>query len=217
MRIPSAVAAMLCAALAACDASPAALVPSVAASATPVTALATVSPTTSADATPRPTPRPTPSPKPLSEPAPPSGVDFYYKPSEDTVEITVAWEEPTGKGTTIRVYGVTQCFPGPAFPETLPGGNDSEFGLAGPCLVKGTPLPDQVRELIAEVPASRGKASWTSTWVPRDDLQWSPTGPDDSTYASIVIRASNDAGNSKFIIAEPGQWCADCIWSAPLP
>jgi hypothetical protein len=159
------------------------------------------------------TPSPTPSPKPLTEPPPPSGVDFFYRPSGDTVEITVTWEKPTSAGTTIRVYGVALCYPGPAFPGTLPGGEDSEFGPAGPCLVKGTPLPDRVRQLIGEVPASRRMMSWTSTWVPRDDLQWSPTGPDDSTFAAIVIRASNDAGNSKFIIAEPGMWCSDCVWS----
>lgn len=211
MRIAAAVAAMLCAALAGCDASTAPPVSLVAGSPTPVTALATVNPTTSAAATPRPTPRP----EPLTEPAPPTGVDFFYEPSEATVEITVTWKEPTSRGTMIRVYGVSRCFPGPAFPGTLPGGEDSEFGPAGPCLVKNTPLPDGVRELIAEAPASSGRVSWTSTWAPRDDLQWSPTAPDDSTYASVVVRASNDAGNSKFIIAEPGMWCSDCVWSAP--
>ena len=103
MRNHAPVVAFLWVLLAGCDAATvpsASLVPT---SPTPAIGLATPSPTTPAVATPRPTPRPTPP----SAPPQPSGVDFFYKPSGDSVKITVTWERPTSEGGEVRVYGVT--------------------------------------------------------------------------------------------------------------
>ena len=75
---------------------------------------------------------------------------------------TVTWKEANPNGVTIRVYGVTACIP------------PSKANFS-PCLVKGTPLPAKVRELIASAPASKGKVSWT--WPNWEDARRCRDGP----------------------------------------
>ena len=81
-----------------------------------------------------------------------------------------------------------------------------------------------MRKLIAKVPASDGTVSWTGP--PWQDVIESNTGSaaftaigvdhhDDDTYFAIVVAAYNDAGHSKFIIADAGTWCYDTGCEGP--
>ncbi|HET7474317.1 MAG TPA: hypothetical protein VFJ71_14430 [Candidatus Limnocylindrales bacterium] len=115
--------------------------------------------------------------------------------------MTVTWRTPRTTGVEIRVFGVTQCFPAPA-----DSGKDD-----GPCLVEHTPLPEAVRRLVADAPASAGVAKWT--WPGWENIGSSVMmGPDGTTYESVVIAAYNASGHSIFAIAAPGYWCSDCTY-----
>jgi hypothetical protein len=81
-----------------------------------------------------------------------------------------------------------------------------------------------VRKLIARAPASDGKVSWTGpAWL--DVISTDTGGPryqaigvdrhGDDIYFAIVVTASNEEGNSKFIIADAGTWCYDTGCEGP--
>ena len=101
------------------------------------------------------------------------------------------------KGVTIRVYGVTACLP-------------KHKQDHSPCLEKGTPLPANVRELIAKAPASKGKVTWT--WPNWENAGGAVMAHGDSYYDSVVIAAYNAAGHSKFVIVATGEYCPDCTY-----
>src|SRR4051794_7208427 len=158
-------------------ASPASLSPSASVdSASPVVLVA------SAPASPVPTSRPQPSPSPrpkVAVPPKPSGVKWTLKDHDPTpdgyskVTITVTWDAPRAKGTTIKAYGVTRCFT---------TADDT------PCLAPGTALPDGSLVLIKEASAAYGKVTWT--W-PSWELIGRPImmGPDGTMYEALVIGA----------------------------
>lgn len=94
----------------------------------------------------------------------------------------------------------------------------------GSCLVLDTPVPPSVRKLIAQAQASDGMVSWTGpAWL--DVTQRDTGGPTyqaigvdrhgDDIFFAIVVRASNEVGNSKFIIADAGTWCYDTGCEGP--
>ena len=158
----------------------------------------TSEPTTSPSATPAPvTPPPT-----GTVPAAPTGVRMTVT-QEDLVEAgyyanlrtTISWKTPLAAGTEIRVYGVTKCFAPPS---------------GGSCLVEHTPLPADVRDLIATAPAQKGRVSWT--WPNWDDVGGAVMAHGDATYQAIVIAAYGPAGHSKFVIVKSGAWCPDCTY-----
>jgi hypothetical protein len=165
----------------------------------------------------------TPTPIPAGPPSPPTSVAVtrhgcYTGPTPDGIPsggecITkITWKEAATSGTEIWVYGVTVCLS--ATPEA---GN-------GSCLVADTSVPADVRKLIAKVPASDGTISWTGPpW--QDVIDTNTGGPaftaigvnhlDHDTYFAIVVAAYNDAGHSKFIVADAGTWCYDTGCEGP--
>ena len=167
--------------------------------------------------------RPTPAPTPAGPPSPPTSVAMtrhgcYTGPMPDGIPsggeciTTITWKEAATSGTEIWVYGVTVCLS--ATPDAG----------SGTCLVVDTSVPADVRKLIAKVPASDGTVSWTGP--PWQDVIESNTGSaaftaigvdhhDDDTYFAIVVAAYNDAGHSKFIIADAGTWCYDTGCEGP--
>jgi len=104
------------------------------------------------------------------------------------------------------VYGVTGCL------------SIKEEAGDGSCLVLDTVVPTSVRKFIARAAASKGTLSWTRpAWL--DVIESDTGGPrhqaigvdrhGDDIYFAIVVTASNEAGQSKFIIADAGTWCYD--------
>lgn len=159
---------------------------------------ATTAPTNAPTATAPPTVAPTTA----VAPPPPTAVKVTEKDSNASsadrvkVTITVSWKHPAPKGVTIRVYGVTACMP--------PGGNYDR-----PCLVKGTQVPADVRDLLAEAPASRGSVSWT--W-PNWEVDVGVAIHKGTTYYSYVVAAYTATGHSKFIIAKTSKYCPTCTY-----
>jgi len=162
-------------------------------------------------------------PTPVGPPSPPTSVAVTRRgcytgpmpdgiPSGEECITTITWKEAVTSGTEIRVYGVTVCLS--ATPD--PG--------SGSCLVADTSVPADVRKLIAKVPASDGTVSWTGpAW---QDVIDSDTGGaaftaigvdhrDDDIYFAIVVAAYNNAGTSKFVIADAGTWCYDTGCEGP--
>src|SRR3954469_1205088 len=154
--------------------------------------------------TPAPTPSPTPRPSVAIVPAAPSTVKIAFKGSDpggmgyDTdMTTTITWKEADPEGVTIRVFGVTACLPRTKVDHA-------------PCLAKGTPLPANVREMIASEPASKGRVSWT--WPNWEDAGGAVMARGDAFYDSVVIAAYNKAGHSKFVIVRTGEYCPDCTY-----
>jgi hypothetical protein len=193
--------AVLAAVLAACDAAVVGTVQPTALEADPEAAVgvtASPSPATSARRAPAPEPTATPPP----EPPKPSGVTFDWY--NEVIEgapgdmagvgdfiLTVRWKKPRRKGAEIRVYGVTKCF---------------EKGTDDSCLRKRTPLPADIRVLVARAPASKGSVTFR---LPLGDHgEWSKDG---RQIYSFVIAAYNESGHSIFEIVEPGSACGSRV------
>ena len=129
-----------------------------------------------------------------------------------TCTTTLTWKKVPTEGTQIEVYGVTGCLS-----QTKRAGD-------GSCLVVGTVVPTSTRKLIAQAPASKGTVSWTGpAWL--DNIDVATTGPrseaigvdrhGDDIYFAIIVRASNEVGDSKFVIADVGTWCYDTGCAGP--
>jgi hypothetical protein len=153
-----------------------------------------------------PTPTPTASPAATTAvaPAPPAGAKVTYTGSDrhntgyDTdMTIKVSWNEASPKGVTIRVFGVTAC---------LPRSNKDHSA----CLVKGTPLPDGIRKLLAKAPASKGSVSWT--WPNWEDAGGAVMTHGSTQYWALVVAAYNPAGHSRFVILDTGEFCPTCTY-----
>jgi hypothetical protein len=178
---------------------------------------ASPSPVAQAIATPIPTPRPKPATPPI-----PTGVRItrqgcYTGPVPDGVPsgsctTTLTWTKVPAEGTRIEIYGVTKCL------------SRTERAGDGSCLVEGTAVPPDTRKLIAQAPASKGTVSWTGpAWL---DVIDADTGAPRSQaigverhgydiYFAIIVASSNEAGRSKFVIADAGGWCYDTGCEGP--
>lgn len=157
----------------------------------------TVAATMTAPVTPGPDPQATVRPAPIPIPPKPSGLGYDGLSDLEAAGIVrLTWQAPRTRGVEIRVYGVTRCLP------------DDE----GTCLGVHTPLPDNIRVLLAKAPASQGKVTWDQAWgdiVPiEDDPDWACTTTFESgngtPYFSVVVAAYGAGGNSVFSIVDPG-------------
>ena len=95
-----------------------------------------------------------------------------------------------GVATSFTVYGVTECL------------RESKQNDGKPCVVKGMRIPKDTLKLLATVPG-------TARTV---DLSWKEGEIDIAPYAAILIRASNDAGDSIFTIAWSQTVCWRCTY-----
>ncbi len=127
-----------------------------------------------------------------SAPDKPAKVTFKEIDRQDlgggTTQVTsrLTWTAPDGVADQFLVYGITRCL------------REQKAFDGKPCLVKGMRIPKKVQELIATVPGSDRSV----------DISWQEgeTGP--GPYAAVLIRATNDLGDSIFAIA----WSADVCW-----
>lgn len=210
--------AILALVLVGCEAVVAPSVPASRPSATAAVAIASLT-TPTPD---RATPLPTHSPTPAVRPAPPTGVRIkregcYTGPESAGIPpgrctTTVTWKQPLAKGTEIRIYGVTGCL------------TAKEVAGDGTCLAEDTAVPASVRHLIAKVPASRGRISWTrpawldviQTYARRPRFQAIGVDRDgEGIYFAIVMAANSAKGRSRFVVADTGTWCYDTGCTGP--
>jgi hypothetical protein len=81
-----------------------------------------------------------------------------------------------------------------------------------------TAVPASARKLITRIPAANGMVSWAGpAWL--DVIDADTGGPrsqaigvdrhGDDIYFAIIVASSNEAGRSKFVIADAGTWCYD--------
>jgi hypothetical protein len=102
------------------------------------------------------------------------------------VTVRLTWSAPDGVADQFLVYGVTRCL------------REEKAFDGKPCLVKGMRIPKKVQELIATVPGSDRSV----------DVSWQEGEIGPGPYAAVLIRATNDLGDSIFTIA----WSADVCW-----
>ena len=95
------------------------------------------------------------------------------------------------------MFGVTACLP-------------KVEKNHSPCLVRNTPLPASVRDLLAKAPASKGRVSWT--WPNWENAGGAVMAHDGTDYWSLVVAAYNEAGHSRFVIVETGEYCPICTY-----
>jgi len=139
-------------------------------------------------ATPAPTPKPTPVPIP-SKPAKVTWTSLGSKAlagGKTRVSYRITWSAPKGVAETFKVYGVTTCL------------RDAKKYDGKPCVVKGMRIPKGTFKLIAQVPGSARSV----------DIAWQVPEVGPGPYYSVLIRATNAAGDSIFTIA----WSADVCW-----
>lgn len=100
----------------------------------------------------------------------------------------VGWQSPAGAATKFSIYGVKGCL------------NASKSTNHQPCVVKGMPIPKKAQVLLAQVPEPlrSTEISWT---VPKSGTQ---------PYGAVLIRASNDDGDSIFTIVHSEKVCWRC-------
>jgi hypothetical protein len=102
----------------------------------------------------------------------------------------ITWTAPKGVAQRFTVVGVTECL------------RDAKAFNDKPCLVKGMRIPKGVQEVVAQVPGTERSV----------DISWKVGELDPGPYRSILIRASNDAGDSIFAIAWSDTVCWHCTY-----
>lgn len=138
------------------------------------------------------TPEPTTAPTSLAVPAKPAKVTWKPLGSQALAggqtreRYRVSWTAPDGAATSFTVFGVTTCL------------REAKQYNEKPCLVKGMKIPKSTLKLIAQVPGSARTV----------DIAWKVGEIGPGPYFAVLVRASNDAGDSIFTIA----WSADVCW-----
>ncbi len=109
-----------------------------------------------------------------------------------TMQVTarLTWKAPDGVADRFLVYGITRCL------------REEKAFDGKPCLVKGMPIPKKVQELIATVPGSDRSV----------EISWEEGEIGPGPYAAVLIRATNDLGDSIFTIAWSADVCWQCIY-----
>jgi hypothetical protein len=171
------------------------------ASEAPATAATSTAPASEAPTTPEPasatpsdaaTPPPSSAPTPLVIPPKPAKVTWkqlgidQLGGGQSRERYRVAWTSPEGAATQFTVYGVTSCL------------RESKKNDGKACVVKGMKIPKGALKLIAQVPGSARSV----------DIAWKVGEIGPGPYSAVLVRASNDAGDSIFTIA----WSADVCW-----
>jgi hypothetical protein len=107
-----------------------------------------------------------------------------------TVTYRITWTAPAGVASRFLVYGLKVCL------------RDAAKYDAKPCIVRGMKVPVRKLDLLGEAPGDL--RSITVSWkIPE-------VGP--GPYWSILMRATNDAGDSIFAIVHSEKVCHDCVY-----
>jgi len=107
-----------------------------------------------------------------------------------TQEYKLTWTSPDGAADSFLVYGLTECL------------RDTKRYDGKPCVVRGMRIPADHLKLLATVPGDQ--RSTTLSWT-IGDLGVLP-------YPAILLRATNEAGNSIFTIVHSENVCFQCTY-----
>ena len=108
--------------------------------------------------------------------------------ARETYRIT--WSAPEGVATAFLVYGVTRCL------------RESKEFDGKPCVVKGMKIPKNTLRLLGQAPGPARSI----------DVTWKTGEVGPGPYAAVLIRATNDAGDSIFTIVHSDDVCWRCTY-----
>ena len=172
--------------------------------------LASATPTASADTSSGPPPSgaaasPSASPSAAQTPAAPAPTGPPPKPADTTFELAkqtpkgdgltieeyrITWTAPAGQATAFLVYGLAEC---PRYAKKYDG---------KPCVVKGMKIDRSQLVLLTQVPGDAREAT----------VSWEVGEIDVPPYSAILIRATNDLGDSIFTIVHSEIVCWQCVY-----
>jgi hypothetical protein len=107
-----------------------------------------------------------------------------------TEEYRITWSSPKGVADSFLIYGVQPCL------------RSSKRYDGKPCVVRGMRIPADQLQLLATVPGDQRSATISY------DL--GEAGP--PPYSTILIRSTNEAGNSIFTIVHTENVCFGCVY-----
>jgi hypothetical protein len=137
-----------------------------------------------------------PPPTPNAPPAKPADTTFELAkqtPKGDGLtieEYRITWTAPAGQATAFLVYGVNDCL---RYAKKYDG---------KPCVVKGMRIAKDQLVLLATVPGDAREAM----------VGWEVGEIDVPPYWAILIRATNDLGDSIFTIVHSEDVCWQCVY-----
>lgn len=137
-------------------------------------------------------------PAPTPSGPPPKPADTTFELAKETPkgngltieEYRITWTAPAGQATAFLVYGLTDCL---RYAKKYDG---------KPCVVKGMKIAKDQLTLLATVPGEAREAT----------VSWEVGEIDVPPYAAILIRATNDLGDSIFTIVHSEDVCWQCVY-----
>jgi hypothetical protein len=108
----------------------------------------------------------------------------------------VTWKQADPTGVTIKIYAVKDCLNPPIAPDK-----------ARTCVTPGTIVPTASLILLGSVPAATGTFTFQLNDGATYGYGWFTSG--DYAYA-VIVRATNAAGVSPWIIAGSSSKCDAC-------
>jgi hypothetical protein len=163
------------------------------------------SPATSASVAPGPSDAPPPSDGPTDAPPTSGPAGIPDKPEDVTFEevdrenlgqgdqkvtFRITWSAPDGVATEFTLVGVKECL---RYQERFDG---------KPCLVRGMRIPKSAQDVMKSVDGDKRSAQ----------ISWREGEIGAPPYSSVLIRASNDAGDSIFTIVWSDNVCYACVY-----
>jgi hypothetical protein len=109
---------------------------------------------------------------------------------DEKVTYRITWTAPEGVATSFTLVGVTECLR-----------NEEKFD-GKPCLVRGMRIPKDAQHKIKSVDGDKRSTQ----------LSWKVGEIGLPPYSAVLIRASNDAGDSIFTIAWSDTVCYACTY-----
>jgi hypothetical protein len=105
-------------------------------------------------------------------------------------EYRITWTAPAGQATAFLVYGLPECL---RYAKKYDG---------KPCVVRGMKIAKDQLVLLATVPGDGREAT----------ISWEVGEIDVPPYWAILIRATNDLGDSIFTIVHSEDVCWQCVY-----
>jgi hypothetical protein len=137
-----------------------------------------------------------PPPTPNAPPPKPANTTFELAkqtPKGDGLtieEYRITWTAPAGQATAFLVYGLPECL---RYAKKYDG---------KPCVVRGMRIARDRLVLLATVPGDAREAT----------VSWEVGEIDVPPYSAILIRATNDLGDSIFTIVRSENVCWGCVY-----
>ena len=132
-----------------------------------------------------------------TEPPPKPGNPTYtlaketrHKNGTSTEDYKITWSSPQGVADSFLIYGLQPCL------------RTSKQFDGKPCVVRGMRIPADKLQLLATVPGNKRSATIS--------FDLGEAGP--PPYSTILIRSTNEAGNSIFTIVHTENVCFGCVY-----